>query len=157
MFSLITALIVQLHQAFTDRRDLLLENAALRQQLAIYQRRDSKPKLTTADRLFWVWLSHFWQRWRSARCDPAVSHPAEEQIDVRCQESLNRRAVLKWRSVSRYDCTVLSVLPSTSQAFRYKGTSASSSIRCNLPLIRGRTHHSDAAPSQRLKHLLRLT
>ena len=66
MFSLIAALLVQLHQAFADRRDLLLENAALRQQLAIYQRKDSRPKLTAADRLFWVWLSHFWQRWRSA-------------------------------------------------------------------------------------------
>ncbi len=37
MFSLFAALIVQLRNAFTDGRDLLFENAALRQQLAAYQ------------------------------------------------------------------------------------------------------------------------
>jgi hypothetical protein len=48
------------------RRDLLLENAALRQQLAVYQRKGNRPQLTSADRLFWVWLSRCWPRWRSA-------------------------------------------------------------------------------------------
>jgi hypothetical protein len=38
MFSLFAALVVQFRNAFADRRDVLLENAALRQQLAIYQR-----------------------------------------------------------------------------------------------------------------------
>jgi hypothetical protein len=38
MFSLFAALIVQLRNALADRRDLLVENAALRQQLAIYRR-----------------------------------------------------------------------------------------------------------------------
>src|SRR6266540_449825 len=66
MFSLIAALITQLRKVIADRRDLLLENAALRQQLAIYQRKGAPPKLSPADRLFWVWLSRFWQRWRSA-------------------------------------------------------------------------------------------
>jgi len=60
------SLLVQLKRVFADRRDLLLENAALRQQLAVYQRRGAQPKLTTADRFFWVCLSRFWQRWRSA-------------------------------------------------------------------------------------------
>ncbi len=66
MFSLLAALLVQLRNALADRRDLLLENAALRQQLAIYQRRGNRPPLTLADRLFWVWLSRSWRRWRSA-------------------------------------------------------------------------------------------
>jgi hypothetical protein len=65
MFSLLAVLIVQLRHAFADRRDLLLENAALRQQLAVYQRNGNRPKLTSADRLFWVWLSRFWPGWRS--------------------------------------------------------------------------------------------
>jgi hypothetical protein len=34
MFSLLAVLIVHLRHAFADRRDLLVENAALRQQLA---------------------------------------------------------------------------------------------------------------------------
>jgi len=37
MFSVFAALVVQLRNTFADRRDLLLENAALRHQLAIYQ------------------------------------------------------------------------------------------------------------------------
>ena len=51
---------------FADRRDLLLENAALRQQLSIYQREGNRPRLISADRLFWVWLSRCWLRWRTA-------------------------------------------------------------------------------------------
>ena len=65
MFSLIAALLAQLRKVIADRRDLLLENAALRQQLAIYQREGPQPKLNTTDRLFWVCLSQFWSRWRS--------------------------------------------------------------------------------------------
>jgi len=37
-------------------RHLALENLALRQQLAVYQRTASRPKLRRSDRLFWVWL-----------------------------------------------------------------------------------------------------
>jgi arabinofuranosyltransferase len=44
MFSLLAVLIVQLRNVFVDRRDLLLENAALRKQLAIYQRKGNRPK-----------------------------------------------------------------------------------------------------------------
>lgn len=66
MFSLIASLLAQLKRACTDRLDLAIENAALRQQLAVYQRTGSQPKLAVTDRLFWVWLSHFWHHWRSA-------------------------------------------------------------------------------------------
>jgi putative transposase len=50
---------------FKLRRDLALENLALRQQLAVYRRRHSPPKPRPRDRLFWVWLSSFWDHWRS--------------------------------------------------------------------------------------------
>ena len=66
MFSLFAALIGQLRNVFADRRDLLLENAALRQQLAIYQREGNRPRLISADRLFSVWLSRCWPPWRTA-------------------------------------------------------------------------------------------
>ena len=66
MFSVLAALVVQLRNTFADRRDLLLENAALRQQLAIYRRKGNRPQLTSADRRFWVWLSRSWPRWREA-------------------------------------------------------------------------------------------
>jgi len=38
-------------------RQLALENLALRQQLAVYKRTASRPKLRRTDRLFWVWLA----------------------------------------------------------------------------------------------------
>jgi transposase InsO family protein len=38
----------------------------LRQQLAILKRKTKRPKLTKADRAFWVGLSRLWPDWRSA-------------------------------------------------------------------------------------------
>jgi hypothetical protein len=40
--------------AFSQHRDLALENLALRQQLAIFKRRHPRPRLRPTDRLFWV-------------------------------------------------------------------------------------------------------
>jgi hypothetical protein len=45
-----------------SHRQLALENLALRQQLAVYQRTVTRPKLRTTDRLFWAWLSGAWAR-----------------------------------------------------------------------------------------------
>ena len=47
-------------------RQLALENVALRQQLAVYKRTSSRPKLRGSDRLLWVWLSRVWIGWRDA-------------------------------------------------------------------------------------------
>src|SRR3989449_2499087 len=47
-------------------RQLALENLALRQQLAVYKRTMTGPKLQRSDRLFWVWLSRVWPAWRQA-------------------------------------------------------------------------------------------
>ena len=43
-----------------------LENAALRLQLAAFQRKRKRPMLTSIDRLFWVGLSLIWNGWRAA-------------------------------------------------------------------------------------------
>ena len=40
-----------------SRADLLVENLALRQQLAVLKRSVKRPKLRKRDRVFWVWLS----------------------------------------------------------------------------------------------------
>jgi len=48
------------------RQHLVLENLALRQQLAVLCRQSRRPKLQPADRLFWSFLSRLWSRWRSA-------------------------------------------------------------------------------------------
>jgi hypothetical protein len=48
------------------RRDLVLENVALRQQLAAMQRAQKRVSLQTRDRLFWIALAHGWRNWRTA-------------------------------------------------------------------------------------------
>jgi hypothetical protein len=46
---------------------LRLENLALRQPLAVLRRSaPQRLKLTSADRIFWVWLRHVWADWKSA-------------------------------------------------------------------------------------------
>jgi putative transposase len=45
---------------------LALENAALRLQLAAFQRKRKRPLLTAFDRVFWVALRHWWSGWRSS-------------------------------------------------------------------------------------------
>ncbi len=45
---------------------LVLENLALRQQLAIYRRRRKRPRLTRWDRWFWIALAGHWKGWRKA-------------------------------------------------------------------------------------------
>ena len=46
-------LIATVPRVFVARRDLLIENLVLRQQLAVYARRRQRPPLRDTDRLFW--------------------------------------------------------------------------------------------------------
>ena len=48
------------------RREQVIVEVALRQQLATYARQRSKPRLTPLDRAFWVALSRLWPRWKEA-------------------------------------------------------------------------------------------
>ena len=52
--------------AVRERRDLALENLALRQQLGVLKRRKRVPRLRRKDRWFWVVLSRIWAPWRRA-------------------------------------------------------------------------------------------
>ncbi len=61
---LVLALLGALRAALGARRDLVLENLALRQQLALLRRRSKRPRFGLFDRLFWIWLSQRWARWR---------------------------------------------------------------------------------------------
>jgi transposase InsO family protein len=63
----LAALLVTLRSIARSRLDLQLENLALRHQINALRRSAKKrPKLTSGDRLFWVWLSRLWRDWRSA-------------------------------------------------------------------------------------------
>src|SRR5258707_14099585 len=55
-----------LSAAIKSRAALQLENLPLRLQLGVLRRSVKRPKLTSADRLLWSWLSESWSDWRSA-------------------------------------------------------------------------------------------
>jgi hypothetical protein len=57
----LTALIAALSAALQSRAALQLEILALRHQIGVLQRSVKRPKLTTADRLLWAWLSSVWR------------------------------------------------------------------------------------------------
>ena len=47
-------------------KQIALENAAPRQQLAILKTEQPRPKLRQRDRLFWTLLMKIWKEWRTA-------------------------------------------------------------------------------------------
>ncbi len=51
---------------------LVLENLALRQQLAVFKRHRKRPHLSRSDRVFWIVLARVWKDWRRALI---VVHP----------------------------------------------------------------------------------
>ena len=59
-------LVVLFARLFRSRRDLLLENLALRQQLGVLKQKHPPPRFATTDKLFWVMLSRLWAGWRRA-------------------------------------------------------------------------------------------
>jgi hypothetical protein len=64
MITLLLRLLRLLPFLVGGHRQLVLENLALRQQLAIYKRTISRPPLRRTDRLFWVALARVWAGWR---------------------------------------------------------------------------------------------
>ena len=66
MFTAFVSAIVSLRSLFRSRASLEVEILALRHQVAVLKRSQrGRVRLTFADRFLWVWLSHFWSRWRS--------------------------------------------------------------------------------------------
>jgi hypothetical protein len=51
---------------FRSRKEQAIVELALRQQLATYAQKRSRPGLTPLDRAFWVALSRFWRGWKEA-------------------------------------------------------------------------------------------
>ena len=47
-----------------SRNDQAIVELALRQQLATYSQKKSKPTITPLDRVFWIALFRFWPRWK---------------------------------------------------------------------------------------------
>src|SRR5207237_10769500 len=45
---------------------LLLENLALRQQLAVLKRKHPRPRMGTVDKILWVFARRFWGAWKQS-------------------------------------------------------------------------------------------
>src|SRR6267143_5646933 len=66
MFRFIGLCLGTLVRLLRARRSLLLENLALRQQLAVLKRRHPRPRLDLLDKLFWVATRRFWSGWQQS-------------------------------------------------------------------------------------------
>jgi hypothetical protein len=53
-----------LARSVSSHQCLLLENLALRQQIAVLQTKRPQARLGTSDKLFWVLLRRFWPDWK---------------------------------------------------------------------------------------------
>jgi putative transposase len=61
---LIFTLFLLIRSLIVSRTALAAENLALRQQLAVFNRKIHRPHLHRQDRFFWVILSRLWKNWR---------------------------------------------------------------------------------------------
>ena len=87
-------LLRSLISGLSTQQSLVLENAALRQQLTVLQRQVKRPQLTNFDRLFWVVLRRFWPRWEEAL---TIVRPAT----VIAWHRTGFRLFWRWKSRSR--------------------------------------------------------
>ena len=63
VLALLRAVLGAFLAAFLPKASLVLENLALRHQLAVLRRATPRPRLRPVDRAFWVALSRSWSRW----------------------------------------------------------------------------------------------
>src|ERR1035438_944234 len=66
MLRLLGLLVFLSARFFRSRRELLLENLALRHQLGLFKQKHPQPRFAILDKLFWVSLRRFWAGWRRA-------------------------------------------------------------------------------------------
>jgi hypothetical protein len=88
----LTVLLQAIRALSRSRSNLILENLALRQQIAALQRRRRRARLAPVDRAFWVALRHVWNGW----ADALIFVKPETVV------SWHRQAFRRyWRSISR--------------------------------------------------------
>ena len=66
MFNLFWIWFGALGRFFRSRRNLVLENIVLRQQLVVLKRRHPRPRLGALDKLFWIAARRCWSGWKHA-------------------------------------------------------------------------------------------
>lgn len=55
-----------LTRCLRSHRSLLLENLALRQQLAVLKRKHPRPQMRAVDKIFWLFARRFWGAWKQS-------------------------------------------------------------------------------------------
>ena len=66
MKPIVCALLLLVSTVIRSRFSLQLEIVALRHQLAVYQRTNKRPQISSGDRILWSWLACCWSGWRDA-------------------------------------------------------------------------------------------
>jgi len=66
MVTFVLAMLAYVQAFLMARYRLAMETTALRQQLAVYKRKQPRPKLRQSHRLFWVALGTVWNKWSEA-------------------------------------------------------------------------------------------
>jgi hypothetical protein len=66
MLRLLRLLAILFPRLFHSRRDLLLENLALRQQFSVFKRKHRQPRLAPSDKFFRGVLRRLWPGWKLA-------------------------------------------------------------------------------------------
>ena len=66
MVTFLLAMLAYVRAFFMALHSLAMETAALRQQLAVYKRKQPRPKLNQFDRLFWIVVRRVWNNWSEA-------------------------------------------------------------------------------------------
>ncbi len=92
--SLVFAVLRSLAAGLQTRRNLVLENLALRHQLLVLNRKVKSPARRSSDRLFWAVLSATWSRW------PKVLVIVQPQTVVRWHQA-GFRLFWRWKSRRR--------------------------------------------------------
>ena len=88
---MLRALLTTLAALLRSRSDLILENLALRQQLAVLEGRQPRRRMSAGGRLFWVALKRLWPNWRKVL---VIVRP---ETVIRWHR-LGFRAFWRWRS-----------------------------------------------------------
>jgi len=86
MMTTIRFVLLTARSFFSSCAGLLLENVALRQQLAVMKNSIKRPRLRLRDRLFWILLSRTWAGWRCPLVivKPATVIPGNRLLRISC-------------------------------------------------------------------------
>ncbi len=90
---------------FASRADLILENLALRQQLAVLRQKHPRPRLRASDRFFWLTLRRCWPRsWGAPRSHGEIQKLGLEVSERTVSRTMRRRPThlderQRWRTL----------------------------------------------------------